>query len=249
MKPNTYISGNQGFIGKRLTTHLESKGYEVSGCDIRNGVDFASVSDKDIVVHCAAHVSVTESVDNPEKYIDNNILKLVQLIKNNRRIIFLSTGGALYGNKKSAKEEEATLENCTNPYAMSKLVGEWLVRYYCDDYLILRLANVFGEGQDERGEANCLTHFTHDDPIVVYGGEQTRDFIDVSQVVEVIEKGIEKGTQGTYNIGTGEETAVIELAEEMSKKRNVTLKVVEERKGEVDNISLDVTKAQEMGLL
>lgn len=249
-KTKVFITGWQGFIGKRLTYYLKQKGYKVDGCDLKEDRDFLYYAKgNDIVIHCAAFVSVTESVQNPGKYILNNINKLADLIKNNRRIIFISTGGAIYGNKLNAKEEDANLENCTNPYAVTKYVGEWLVRYYCKDYLILRLGNVIGEGQDERGEANCLTHFKEDNPIVVYGGKQTRDFISVEEVCRAIEFGIKNNIKGTYNIGSGKETKIIDLAKYMSAEREVPLKIKPKRKGEVDFVTLDISKAQKVGLL
>jgi len=250
MKTKIFVSGNRGFIGKRLTEYLKGKGYSVDGCDIKNfGEDFKDIKKQDIVVHCAAYVSVTESVEDPEKYILNNIVKLLSLIRENKRIIFLSTGGALYGDKLKAKEEDANLNLITNPYAMTKLIGEWLIRYYCKDYLILRLANVFGEGEDDRGEANCLTHFRKDDPIILYGGKQTRDFIQVEDVCRAIEIGIRKKIKGTYNIGSGKETKIMDLAKIESGRRGVKIKIKPARKGEVNRITLDITKAKKAGLL
>ncbi len=249
MKPKVFVTGNKGFIGKRLNDYLIQKDYEVDGCDLKSGSDFVSVKGEDLIVHCAAFVSVTESVKDPKKYIKNNINKLLKLIRHNGRIIFLSTGGALYGNKIKAKEEEANLDLVTNPYAMTKLIGEWLIKYYCKDYLILRLANVIGEGEDERGEANCLTHFRYDDPIVVYGGKQTRDFIEVEKVLRAIDFGIKNKTKGTFNLGSGKAVKIMDLAKMESGRRNVEIKVEPKRAGEVDDITLNISKAEKEGLL
>lgn len=255
MKNKVFITGWKGFIGSNLTKYLKDLGYEVDGCDIKEDGESGNFTyyynDIYTLVHCAAFVSVTESHDYPSKYIENNISDLSFLLQgeNIKRVIFLSTGGALYGNKIGAKEEDVNLDKITNPYAMTKLVGEWLIKYYCKDYLILRLANVIGEGQDDRGEANCLTHFRKDNPIVVYGGGMTRDFIDVKKVCKAIEIGIRKEIKGIYNIGSGQETYIDNLALGIAKKRGVNLIYASYRKGEVKNITLDITKAKKVGLL
>lgn len=245
-----YISGQDGFIGKNLTKYLLSKGYEVYGCDLKNNIDFINQIPKaDIVIHCAAWVSVTESEEYPQKYIDNNISSLLKFAQNNKdkKFIFLSTGGALYGSKEFAREEEADIDEITNVYAMTKFVGEWIVKHYCKDYLILRLGNVYGDGEDDRGEANVYTHFRQDDPIILYGEHQKRDFIHVDQVVKAIEKGL--NLIGTYNLGNGVEIDITDLAIKFSKERNVKLINKPIRPGEVQKITLDNNRAKKVGLL
>lgn len=253
------LTGSVGFIGSHIVQRCSDLGWEVIKVDWHEQEprDFERLTAEDfegidVIVHCAAYVSVTDSVKNPDTYFFNNVGKLahiIQKIPQETKIVFFSTGGALYGNRVKAKEEDASLANCTNPYAVSKLVGEWLVSFYHRNSLILRLGNVFGDGQDQRGEANVFTHFYKDDPIVVYDGQQTRDFVEVDVVVEAVVRGIEKDVRGTFNIGSGKESKIMALASDIANERGVSIDIQPARSGEVQRISLDTAKAQKAGLL
>lgn len=253
------VTGHKGFIGSHVYELLKSKYETVDGYDVQDGMlrqFHLAPPDYDVVVHCAASVSVTESVEDPEMYVDNNVgalakyLKKLQEFSPSTKFIFLSTG-AVYGERLHAHEHANInyLHNCKSPYAMTKLVGEWLVRHYMQNHLILRLSNVTGEGQDNRGEPNCMTHFAKDDPITVYGGEQTRDFVDVDVVAEAIYRGIKKSTKGTYNISSDTEVSVLDIAKRYANERGVKYYIKPPRDGEVDYISLDNTRAIKAGLL
>lgn len=256
MPSNILVTGSAGFIGQKLVAALSVKYPTVRGIDIKSGNDFAYHSfgeeTPDVIVHCAAYVSVTDSEKKPAEYIYNNLDKLAVFLKNmppTTKFILLSTGGALYGDREQAKEEDASLDHCTNVYAMTKLVGEYLVRKYAQNYLILRLANVTGDGEDDRGEKNCVTHFRQDDPIVVYGGDQKREFIEVDAVVGAIMKGIENDIQGTFNLGAGKVFKILELAKHFGEERNVPVIIEPARQGEVKDITLDSSEAKKAGLL
>lgn len=248
-------TGSEGFIGKHVVKLLTQKGYTVTRSDLSISSDFQNASvEFDFVVHAAAYVSVTESVDDASVYFHNNITKLSTYLKRFSEInpkgkfIFLSTG-AVYGSQHLAREHQAHFNHCKNPYAVTKYVGEWLVKQYAKNHLILRLANVIGSGEDRRGEANCMTHFKKDDPIIVYGEGNTRDFIDVETVAEAIVKSIEMDVSGVFNISSGQETKIIDVAKQIGLERKVPVKIMPRRKGEAKYISLDNTNAKRIGLL
>jgi UDP-glucose 4-epimerase len=250
------ITGNCGYIGSHLSKILQERGIPFTGCDWKHGgfdgdYRFLPEDDYDVVIHLAASVSVTGSFSQPLEYFHNNAFGLRDFLFDSepKRIIFISTGGAMYGDKVLAREEDARYDLCLSPYAQSKFIAEEIVRRE-NNHCILRLANVYGGDTSIRGEAAVHAHFAQDDPIVIYGGKQTRDFIHIDKVCGAIIKALEDPTiTGTFNIGSGVETSIIDIANEYSHQRNVPVEIKPERAGEVQHISLDITKAKEAGLL
>lgn len=247
------ITGHRGYIGSHLTDRIKEGNFQIPwiGCDLKEGHDFA---DKrrgvyETVVHLAASVSVTESLQRPDQYIDNNCLKILTFLRNNavRRFIFISTAG-VYGNCSYAKEEEAAWSRCLNPYAQSKYLGECVVRQLNWNHVILRLANVYGGNCEGRGEAAVHEHFNKDNPIVVYGGNQTRDFIHVTDVCDAIIRALLADMTGTYNIGSGCKTRIMDVANQFSSSRKVPIEQRFSRQGEIDHSSLNTYKARSEGL-
>lgn len=236
------VTGSRGYIG----THLLPLFPDAETCDLKDGQNYRDVTGEefDIVIHLAASVSVTESILHPEKYFANNTTGVEKFLQRNTigRFIFASTGGAMYGNRRGALESDSDMSFCQSPYALSKLAAEKIIGEYQSDAVILRLANVYGGDYSVRGEAACHAHFETDDPIVVYGGEQTRDFIHVSRVVSAFKRATECQS-GTYNIGSGDETRILDLALEASERRGVPVELRPKREGEVDFISLDIREA------
>lgn len=178
----------------------------------------------DAVFHLAAQVDVRTSVEAPLSDAGINILGTLHLLEALRTqrpwIIFASTGGAIYGEKPHLPIPETECPNPESPYGIAKLAGELYIRsfstVYGIPYTILRLANVYGPRQNPHGEAGVVAIFTHrllsGQPAHIYGdGEQTRDFIHVLDVVEAFLSVIRAAehTQGhTFNVGTGQQTAV-----------------------------------------
>jgi len=244
----TLITGDKGYIGSHLAPLFP--GYE--GCDWEDGFNYRDTHSGtwDVVIHLAAQVSVTESFRDPALYMVDNAFGVFQFLRENtvKRFIFISTGGAMYGDCIGAKEEEARYDLCLSPYAQSKFIAEEFVRDH-PNHCILRLANVYGGDHSMRGEANVHAHFEQDNPIVVYGGNQTRDFIHIDDVVRAIKRAAESDVVGTFNIGSGVETPIIDLANEFSHRRGVSVEIKPARPGEVQYISLDITEAKEAGLL
>ena len=245
------ITGDKGYIGSHLAPMFP--GYQ--SCDLKDDKDYRyAFRDEywDVLIHLAASVSVTESFLKPFEYWDNNALGLGKFFATNyaKRVIFVSTGGAMYGNNLGAKEEEAEYRLCLSPYAQSKFIAEQIVREEREDnHCILRLANVYGGNHSIRGEAAVHSHFERDNPIVVYGGNQTRDFIHIDDVCKAIHRAATSDVVDTFNIGSGVETPIIDVATDYSTQRGVPVSFQPARPGEVQHISLDITEAKEAGLL
>lgn len=254
---NVFITGIKGFIGSNLAEYLQEPDFYVDGCDNKGDIlgDFIEQyylgNEYDVVVHTAGLVSVPESEVRPADYIRENLTKLALFLDHNPevKIVFLSTGGAIYGDSFNAKEGEASIKSCKSIYAATKLMAEHLVMEHSSNNLILRLGVVMGDEDNIRSVPNVFTHFSKDDPIIVYGNGQVRDFINVKTVCEAIKRGIEKDLSGIYNIGSGKGTDIDLLALDYAKKRDVKVKVHPKRECEVNHITLDISQAKKVGLL
>lgn len=252
---NILLTGSSGYIGTHLKPVLVAAGHQIECCDLKQGQDYRDILGRqfDCVIHLAAFVSVTESMQNPQSYMENNALGVAQFLRENevKRFILISTGGAMYGDKLLAKEEDVVGLTDLSPYAQSKLMAERFTQVYQSkqqSWVVLRLANVFGGDYSIRGEAAVHAHFSHDNPITVYGGNQTRDFIHIEGVCQAIKRAITLG-HGIYNIGSGVETHIGDLAKFYSSTRGVPVETRPKRDGEVQHISLDCSRARQDGLL
>jgi UDP-glucose 4-epimerase len=243
------ITGYRGYIGSHLVQNVRNASF----CDIKDGQDFGDLEGCtfDTVIHLAAHASVTQSLKDPDECFDNNTFKLISFLTKNaiKRFVFASTGGAIYGNRHFAKEAEASWEGCISPYGQSKYLAEKIIRNLIPNHVILRLGNVYGGNDKDRLEAAAHAHFKTDVPIIVYGGTQARDFVSINIVCEAFKRASESDVRGTFNIGSGEETRVWNIAEKFSQERNVPITFLPARVGEIDYVSLDVSKAQQAGLI
>lgn len=218
------ITGNKGFIGSGLVG---------DGIDIKDNVDIVTYKAKqlyDVVIHTAAKISVTESMEDPIEYIRTNILGTLNMLKQHpeAHFIYLSTAG-IYG-----EGVEHTVNSPVNPdsvYSATKYVGECLVKQIAHSWCILRLTNVIGEG--ERGEPNVYQIFKKADVLPIYGdGMQTRDFVSVEHVRKVIVGSIYR--QGIFNVGTGVSRTVLDVAKEFKKP----IKYYPARKGEIRHFGI-----------
>jgi UDP-glucose 4-epimerase len=249
------VTGSAGYIGSNLTPKLFEYGFGgFAAADLKYGQDFAQLQDHqfDVVIHLAAHSSVTQSLRDPDECLNNNAFKLIPFLQNNKvgKLVFTSTGGAIYGENGYAREEEASWSGCISPYGQSKYLAEQIIRRLHPNHTILRLGNVIGGGNVlQRLELAAHARFETDDPIVVYGGDQTRDFVHVDDVCGAIIRAAFGDVIGTFNIGSGKATRVAAVAENYAADRNVKIRYAKARPGEIVNVSLDITKAQKAGLL
>ncbi|GAB6945365.1 NAD-dependent epimerase/dehydratase family protein [Vulcanisaeta sp. JCM 14467] len=195
------------------------------------------------MIHAAAYVSVPESMSKPLDYLENNVISTARIAhecgKVGAGLIYLSSA-AVYGNPVKLPIPEDHPINPQSPYGLSKYLGELVIRHFGEvyglRYVILRLFNVYGPGQNPAYAgviASFIERALRNEPLVIYGdGEQTRDFIYVGDVAEIVLRIIEGGLfdNNTYNVGTGRPTTINELARivmEVLGKKN--LKVIHER--------------------
>jgi len=241
------VTGGAGFIGSHLVDRLVQEGHEVVVVDNlltgkrRNLNKEAQFYKLDIqssrlervfsrerpllVMHLAAQVDVRRSVEDPIFDAQVNVLGTLNLLEQAvkygaRKVIFASSGGAIYGEQDVFPAPESHPIRPLSPYGISKLNGEQYLAYYQRvsgiQHVILRYSNVYGPRQDPEGEAGVVAIVTGkmlagEQPIINGNGRQTRDFVFVDDVVEANLAVIGKEVQGIYNVGTAEETTVNDL--------------------------------------
>jgi len=280
------VTGGAGFIGSNLVDELLNHGYEVVvldnlttgkienlsaamknkkfkfyNADIRN-FDKKILKDVEIIFHLAAQIDVRKSVKDPFYDMDVNIKGSINLIQNAinsdvEKIIYSSSGGAIYGEPEILPADENTPIKPLSPYGASKFAVESYLhtfyKIYGLKYVALRYGNVYGKRQDPLGEAGVIAIFfgkvsSNKDPIIFGDGNQTRDFISVDDVVKVNIAAINKLKKyNEYNVGTGKETSVNEIVSIMEKIFNKKINKIyeKERMGEVRNICLDIKRLKE----
>ena len=199
--------------GKR--ENLNAAGTFVEG-DIRDGIDAAGA---EVVFHLAAQADVQTSMKHPDRDASANVVGTVQVLEAARRagakLVFTSTGGAIYGECEEPATEEAP-RRPMSPYGIAKLCGEEYLqgwnRIHDAGHVVLRLGNVYGPRQGSSLEGGVVAIFlermARGTETVIYGdGLQTRDFVYVADVVDAL-LAAAGGDGGVFNVGTGEETSV-----------------------------------------
>jgi len=238
------LTGSEGFIGKHLAEKLKEHTIIRIDRKLNNEIMDVVLDTKfDVIIHCAAQTSLPLSKEDPIKDAEDNILATIHLLKNYKykKFVYISTA-AIYPDSKDPISEDVKIDYIDSPYGVSKYAGELYVKLLAKDHLILRLANVHGKGQEEKSEANVMAHFLKDDPIVVYGGDQTRDFIPVEEVTDHVVKCL--NLSGTYNIGSGKATKIKDLAWQFVKDRGVNMIIKDSIEGEKHNSALNISKLE-----
>lgn len=283
------ITGGAGFIGSHVADRFVAEGWEVHvidnlyngrrenvpekasfhELDIRNDEAAALVKAlaPDVLVHLAAQMDVRKSVADPGFDAQVNVLGTINLLEAVRlhapstRVVFSSTGGAVYGDFTVPPNVETFSKNPESPYAISKLAVENYLAYYGRvhglEYAVMRFANVYGPRQDPHGEAGVVAIFCgrilEGQALTVFGdGLQTRDYVYVGDVVDATYRGATERLPKTelldtraYNVGTGVPTDVLRLATVLMAAAGASAPVehAPERPGEQRTSYLDVTKA------
>jgi UDP-glucose 4-epimerase len=183
----------------------------------------------EVVNHHAANASVSVSVRQPAFDATQNILGTISLLEASRlsgvrKLIYISSGGAMYGEPAYLPEDEDHPANPRSPYALSKHTGERYVQVYGREHGLtwtsLRYANVYGPRQDPLGEAGVVSIFCQnllngERPTIHWDGEQTRDFVYVADCARANLLALEGGDNQSYNIGTGTGTSINTLLDRL----------------------------------
>ncbi|MDI6785771.1 MAG: NAD-dependent epimerase/dehydratase family protein [bacterium] len=276
------ITGGAGFIGSNCVDKFIEKGLEVAVIDnlytghvenIHKNATFyeidicdpkiSEIFEKekfDYLVHFAAQMNVRHSLKDPIFDAKVNVLGSINLIENCKKFkvskfIYISTGGAVFGEPQYLPVDENHPINPLCPYGASKhTVEHYLYMYkenYNLNYTILRYPNVYGPKQDPLGEAGVIAVFTqlmmkNKRPTIFGDGEQTRDYVYVEDVVEAAYLALTKGDGGTYNIGSGIETNVNELFRNLKRILDSNLEPIYGAPipGEIRRISLNGSLAK-----
>ncbi len=252
---NILVTGGAGFIGAHIAARHLADGHRVVVVDDLSAgrrekvpararfiqADLAEADLEallreeriDFVSHHAAQIDLRHSVSDPLQDARANILGSLKLFEacrraGTRRILFASTGGALYGEPEGgrpAREDHPT--NPVSPYGCAKLSIEKYLHYYRAVHgfqtEIFRYANVYGPGQNGAGEAGVVAIFAEailggSQPKIRGDGEQTRDYIFVGDIVEAAARAAASHTSGSWNLGTGVETSVNRIFELLAKE-------------------------------
>jgi UDP-glucose 4-epimerase len=239
------VTGGAGFIGSHVSEALVAVGDEVhvvddlsSGnpenlpegavlheLDIRSTelAELVGVVQPHVIFHLAAQADVGTSVKQPALDADVNVIGTIRVLEAacsaGARIVFTSTGGAIYGDcARAAREEDR--RRPLSPYGTSKLAGEEYLatwnRLYGTSHVACRLANVYGPRQQASLEGGVIAIFLQrlreESAVEIFGdGAQTRDFVYVGDVVQALLAAASGQSAGVFNVGTGTETSILEL--------------------------------------
>jgi UDP-glucose 4-epimerase len=281
--PKILVTGGAGFIGSHVVEQFIGRGFEVvilddlsTGrasnlnpaarfyqMDIRDPKirEVFEAEKPDFISHHAAQMDVRRSVAQPLFDADVNILGSINVIECARefgvkRFVYISTGGAVYGEPERVPCEETDPINPICQYGASKhTVEHYLFMYHVNyglKYTVLRYPNVFGPRQDPHGEAGVVAIFTGKmmagEPVTIYGdGTQTRDFVYVSDCALANYLAVSVDHQpGIYNLGWGQPTSVNDIFSTLAKVTDYPLPAQygPAKVGETKHIYLNAEKAK-----
>jgi UDP-glucose 4-epimerase len=273
------VTGGAGFIGSHVVDALLARGDEVhvlddlstgkrtnvpDGATLHEG-DIREDCDKvfgaakpDACFHLAAQIDVRVSVDRPHIDAEVNVIGTVRVLEAARRhgtkVVFSSTGGAIYGECDGPAPEDAPRLPLA-PYGTSKLAAEeYLAMYnrlYGSSHVSLRFGNVYGPRQDAHGEAGVVSIFMSrlregETPRIFGDGTQTRDYVYVGDVVDATLAAFGSHTS-VLNVGSGIETSVLDLYERIQRAARIEREpeFAPPRPGELQRSVLDPSRAKQ----
>jgi UDP-glucose 4-epimerase len=283
-KMKILITGGAGFIGSNVADGFIQEGHQLTIVDnlstgkesnINEKANFfkadirSVVMDKifektkpDVLCHHAAQIDVRKSTADPIFDADVNIIGSLNLINacvkhKVKKVIFASTGGAIYGEQEYFPADENHPPNPLSPYGVAKLTIEKYLYFYRQthgiDFISLRYSNVYGPRQNPLGEAGVVAIFTErlltDKEAIINGdGTQTRDFLFVKDVVNSNLLALNYPQSDIFNIGTGIETDINRIFRILKEKTGSKQKELNgpAMPGEQQRSVLDCSKAEKL---
>jgi len=271
------VTGGAGFIASHIADAYLERGHEVHILDDFSTGQKANLNAKatlhtidiadaqaarlieqikpDVLSHHAAQMDVRHSVADPTFDARVNIIGFINLLEGCKnagvkKVIFASSGGAVYGEQDVFPAPESHGTQPASPYGVSKRTGELYLSYYRQayglPYIALRYANVYGPRQSAHGEAGVVAIFlsllcSDKTPLINGDGKQTRDYVYVGDVVAANVAALESDYIGAINIGTGVETDVVAIFEQLCQAlgRQVTARHGPAKPGEQRRSCLD----------
>jgi UDP-glucose 4-epimerase len=290
--PTVVVTGGAGFIGSHLAERFLREGWTVHvidnlvtgkrenlpadatfhELDIRDpkAAELIASVEPDVLAHLAAQMDVRRSVEDPMYDASVNVLGSLNLLEAVRkqsprtRVVFASTGGALYGDNTTPPNFEDFKKDPESPYAITKLSVEYYLAYYGRvhklDTVAMRFGNVYGPRQDPHGEAGVVAIFCgrilQGKALTIFGdGQQTRDYVYVGDVAEALWYAATKPLPPVglldargFNVGTGVGTSVVDMANILLEEAGtrVQLEFAPKRPGEAQESFVDVGKAERL---
>jgi UDP-glucose 4-epimerase len=278
------VTGGAGFIASHVVDTYIKAGHDVVTVDnlstgkeeqVNSAAKFitADITDKETIQNIirtekpdvlnlhAAHIQVGNSVKNPQFDAENNILATIHIMEAAKdvavkKVIFASTGGAMYGNKPTPFTEDMK-EEPLSPYGVSKRSAELYLNYYYEQYKIpytvLRYSNVYGPRQNPHGESGVIAIFSEmiaqgKTPVINGDGTHTRDYVYIDDVARANLLALESPFVGALNIGTTTEISTNDVFRKVAEVFGVQMQETHgaERPGEQVRSSLSSKKAQEV---
>jgi UDP-glucose 4-epimerase len=279
------VTGGAGFIGSHVVDRYLGEGHQVAVVDnlatgrrenLKPDASFHEVDitdldalsrtveqeQPDLISHHAAQMDVRRSVKEPQFDANTNIVGTINVLEaalavGASKLIFASSGGAIYGEPAQIPAGESHPLRPISHYGASKLAGEVYVQLYGElydlKYTILRYANVYGPRQNPHGESGVNAIFTGlmlegQRPTIFGQGYKTRDYVYVGDVVEANVLALGRGEGEILNIGTGIETSDQEVYDAVAAATGFEEppQYGEERPGDVRHTALDATRAKEV---